>query len=162
MEDNRQYLQIMTESLQKKKQILGEIMQANDAQTKVLEAETPDWEAFDGYADRKTELISQLDTLDEGFDSLYNHIKEALAEEAGRQMYQDEIRTMQQLIKELTDQSMSIQASEARNKQMVEQKFARQRQQLKAGHLSSKAAMDYYRNMRQTGNLQAQFLDSKQ
>ena len=161
MEDNRQYLQIMTESLQKKKQVLDEIMRANDAQTKVLEAEMPDWEAFDGLADQKTELISRLDMLDEGFDSLYNHIKEALAEEAGRDKYQDEIRAMQQLIKELTEMSMSIQASEARNKQMVEQKFATQRQQLKTGYLSSKAAMDYYKNMRNTTNLQSQFLDSK-
>lgn len=162
MEDNRQYLQIMIESLQKKQRVLDRIMQANDKQTDILNQEAADWEAFDEYAEQKTELIGQLDALDEGFESLYNHIKEALAEEAGRQKYQDEIRKMQQLIRELTEKSMSIQASEARNKQLVEQKFARQRQQLKTGHLSSKAAMDYYKNMRQTANLQPQFLDSKQ
>lgn len=161
MEDNRQYLQIMTESLQKKRAVLQKIMQANDKQTEILSRDTADWEAFDEYAEQKTELIGQLDALDEGFESLYNHIKEALSEEAGRDKYQNEIRAMQQLIKELTEKSMSIQASEARNKQLVEQKFAKQRQQLKAGHLSSKAAMDYYKNMRNTTNLQSQFLDSK-
>ena len=161
MEDNRQYLQIMIESLQKKQAVLQKIMQANDKQTEILSRDTADWEAFDEYAEQKTELIGQLDALDEGFESLYNHIKEALSEEAGPDKYQDEIRAMQQLIKELTEKSMSIQASEARNKQLVEQKFARQRQQIKSGHLSSKAAMDYYKNMRNTSNLQAQFLDSK-
>ena len=161
MEDNRQYLQIMIESLQKKNLVLENIMHANDGQTQILEQDTPYWEAFDEYAEQKTELIHQLDVLDEGFESLYNHIKDVLAQENNRQLYQNEITAMQQLIKELTDKSMSIQASEARNKQMVEQIFAQQRQQLKAGRLSSRAAMDYYKNMRQTGNLQAQFLDSK-
>lgn len=161
MEDNRQYLQIMIESLQKKQQVLDAIMRANDRQTAILHQDEADWEAFDEYAEQKTELIDQLDQLDDGFESLYNHIKEALSDDAGRTAYQNEIRQMQDLIRELTEKSMSIQASEARNKQLVEQKFARQRQQLKTGRLSSKAAMDYYKNMRQTGNLQAQFLDSK-
>lgn len=162
MEDKKQYLRIMSESLQKKDAVLQEIKEANDEQTDILNQESVDWDAFDRNADRKMELISQLEKLDEGFESVYNNIKDMLADDAKRSAYQQEIRQMKQQITQLTEKSMSIQAAEARNKKLVEAKFALQRQEIRSGRISSKVAMDYYQNMRQTSVISSQFLDSKQ
>ena len=161
MENKRQYLQIMIESLQKKESVLREIMMANDEQTAILNQDTMDWDAFDQNAEHKVKLIERLNYLDEGFESLYNNIQDALSDEAQRKMSREEIKQMQSLISLLTEKSMSIQAAEARNKQLVEAKFAVQRRQIRSGRASSKAAMGYYQNMRQTSAMQSQFLDSK-
>lgn len=161
MQDKKRSMQIMIESLQKKEKVLDDIIAANERQTEIITEQQPDWEAFDEQVDVKTELIGKLDLLDEGFEGLYNTIKDLLADPSRKDEYAAEVKQMQQLIKILTDKSMSIQAAEARNKQMMEAKFEGQRREIKVGRTSSRVALDYYNNMRQTGMLQSQFLDSK-
>lgn len=162
MEDKKRSMQIMIESLVKKEQVLDAIISANEKQTQIISQDSPDWEAFDEQVDVKTELIGKLDLLDEGFENLYNTIKDLLADPTQKDLYASEVGQMKKLITVLTDKSISIQAAEARNKQMIESKIEGQRQEIKVGRTSSKVAMDYYNNMRQTTMLQSQFLDSKQ
>lgn len=162
MQDNsRQYIAIMVQSLQQKSDVLSQIIVETKEQMEILKQEKLDFEAYDVKVDKKSALISTLEQLDEGFDSLYNKVQDLLTSAGGRDKYRSEIKQMQQLITMITEQSTEIQALEARNKQMLEAGIAASRRQLRSNKTTSKAAMDYYKNMRQTNVITPQFLDSK-
>lgn len=159
MTDN--YIQIMIESLQKKAEKLDEILEKNKEQAELLKEEEFSVELFDRNVEEKAVLIGQLEMLDAGFDRTYEHVKEELVSKEGKEKYKNEIKTMQQLITELTEKSVSIQAQESRNKQMVEAVFKSEREKIKAVKLGSKAAIDYYRSMNHTNFISPQFVDKK-
>ncbi len=159
MTDN--YIQIMIESLEKKAAKLDEIIEKNKEQAELLKEEEFSVELFDRNVEEKAVLIEQLEMLDIGFDRMYEHVKEDLASETGKAAYRNEIKRMQQLISELTEKSVSIQAQESRNKQMVEGAFKSEREKIKALKLGSKAAIDYYKNMNHTNFVSPQFVDQK-
>ena len=62
----------------------------------------------------------------------------------------------------MTEESVGIQAQEARNKKLVEDYFRRERNSLNRNRKSSKAAYDYYKSMSQTNVVQPRFMDNKQ
>ena len=157
----KQYLSIMRQSLEKKIKILDEIITKNKEQNLLLNYPNMKWEDFDENANRKMELIGEMDKLDEGFEDLFARVKEELDSPGGRQEHAQEILKLQELIREITEKSTSIQAQELRNKAMVEQYFQQSRERIRKGRTSSKAAMDYYKSMSQTSFTQAHFLDNK-
>lgn len=159
MTDN--YVRIMIESLEKKAAKLDEILEKNKEQADILKAGEFSVDAFDHNVGEKAVLIEQLDMLDSGFDSMYEHVKEEITSEEGKLKYKNEIKRMQQLISELTEKSVSIQAQESRNKQIVEKIFKNEKEKVRALKLGSKAAIDYYRNMNHTNFIAPQFLDKK-
>lgn len=159
MTDN--YIRIMIESLEKKIGKLDEIMEKNKEQAELLKEEVFSVEQFDRNVEEKAVLIQQLEMLDVGFDRMYGHVKEELTSETGKLTYKNEIKKMQQLISELTEKSVSIQAQESRNKQMVETVFKSEREKIKSVKLGSKAAIDYYRSMNHTNFVSPQFVDKK-
>lgn len=153
------YLQVLEESLHKKMTVLEQIEDMNMRQEQILSMETVQEDDFDLSIEEKGRLIEELNKLDEGFESLYARIKEQIAE--GKEQYKAQIGTLQKLIAEVTEKSVSIQAQEARNKTLVERFFAGRRQELRKGRRSSKAAMDYYHSMNQSQTVQPQFMDKK-
>ncbi|MBD5465376.1 MAG: flagellar protein FliT [Lachnospiraceae bacterium] len=159
MTDN--YIQIMIESLEKKAAKLDEIIEKNEEQAELLKEEEFSVELFDRNVAEKAVLIQQLEMLDIGFDRMYERVKEELASEAGKVTFQNEIKKMQALISRLTEKSVSIQAQESRNKQMVETIFKSEREKIRAVKLGSKAAIDYYKNMNHTNFVSPQFVDKK-
>lgn len=157
----KQYLSIMEQSLEKKIEILDRIITKNEEQNVLLNDPNMKWEDFDDNANRKMELIEEIDKLDEGFEDLFERVKEVLQSPGGKEKHAQEIVRMQELIRRITEKSTSIQAQEARNKTLVEQYFQRSRERIRKGRTSSKAAMDYYKSMSQTSFSQAHFLDNK-
>ena len=61
----------------------------------------------------------------------------------------------------MTEKSVAIQAQEARNKNLAENYFAKAREDLKKNRKSSRAALDYYRNMNKMQVVSPQFMDKK-
>ena len=159
MTDN--YIQIMIESLEKKAAKLDEIIEKNNDQAELLKEEGFSVDLFDRNVEEKAVLIQQLEMLDIGFDRMYERVKEELASETGKVTYKNEIKKMQALISQLTEKSVSIQAQESRNKQMVETIFKSEREKIRAVKLGSKAAIDYYKNMNHTNFVPPQFVDQK-
>ena len=151
------YLKILEESLVKKKAVLQQIEEVNQNQAKLLQAEMLDVEAFDKCVDQKDAMIGELNKLDDGFESLYDRIREQLMQ--NRPKYSAQIAALQKLIGEITDASVSIQAQESRNKLAVERYFARQRNDLGKGRKASKAAYGYYKN--NVGVADSYFMDTK-
>lgn len=103
--------------------------------------------------------IGELTKLDEGFELLYDNVKQELV--GNRQKYADQIRNLQELITKITESSVSIQAQEARNKALVENCFKRERQNLGQSRKNSQAVYGYYQNMNNLKGAQSQFMDQK-
>lgn len=158
MADN-QYINIMLQSLQKKLKVLDSIIQINKRQKEELENPSLDPDDFDKTVEEKSELIEQLELLDNGFEKLYEKVREEL--QANKEEHKDEIFQMQNDIRLLTEKSMEIQAQEARNKQLMEQKFASVKKQVKEIRSSQKVVNQYYKNMMKKGYTEPQFLDNK-
>jgi len=150
---------LLAESLDLKLQVLKDIESYNEKQRKAFEANEADMDSFDEAIEQKEELINRLEKLDDGFESLYKDIETEI--KTNKEKYASQIKILQSKIAEITDLSVSVQASEARNKKLVEQYFVKSRQGVKAGRVSSKVAYDYYKNMSGAGAVEAQFLDSK-
>ena len=157
----KQYLAIMEQSLEKKIGILDRIIAKNQEQNAILNDPNMKWEDFDDNANRKMELIEEIDKLDEGFEDLFERVKEELESPGGKEKNAAQIVRMQELIRQITEKSTSIQAQEARNKVLVEQYFQQSRERIRKGRTSSKAAMDYYKSMSQASFTQPHFLDNK-
>ena len=157
--EKKEYIPIMIQSLKKKNQILDSIIQINQRQKEELENPALDPDEFEKTFEEKAALIEELDTLDVGFQELYDHVKEEL--DGNREAYRDAIVEMQDYIRMLTDKSADIQAQEARNKELMQQKFQAVRRQAKEVRKSQKVVNQYYRNMMKNGYMEPQFTDKK-
>ncbi len=151
------YLEILTDSLKKKSKVLDEIMRYNSDQENLLRQESISLEELDANMELKDGLIQKLVQLDDGFETLYERIKEQLLTQ--KDQYKAQIGQMQELISQITEKSVSIQAQEARNKGMIENYFARERGQLRQSRQVSKAAYGYYKSM--SNGVSSQLLDQK-
>lgn len=153
------YLKILEDSLQKKLSVLEEISQYNQDQEKLLKKQDVSLEELDNNMSKKDELIEKLTGLDQGFETLYERIKEQLL--GGKDAYKAQIKKLQDLISQVTERSVSIQAQEARNKKLIEKYFAEEKAQLKHDRQTSKAAYNYYKNMSNTSVMPPQYMDQK-
>ncbi len=153
------YIDIMMQSLRKKEQVLDAIIRLDDLQKEQLENPESPVEAFDQTVEDKAALIEQMEQLDSGFDKLYAHVREELS--ANRERYAQQIRSMQELIRSITDKSVRIQAQEARNKELMIQKFSRVKRQAREIRANSRATTQYYKNMMQLNVVEPQFMDNK-
>lgn len=153
------YLDIMEESLKKKLAVLDRIALASDGQGELLKEEKPDMEQFDRFAAQKEECIAQLEKLDEGFQTLYDRVKDEL--NGNKQRHARQIKSMQTMIAEITDKSVAIQAQEARNRDAVAAYFRREKQALGKSRINSKVAYGYYQSMDKAISEHASIMDMK-
>ncbi|RKJ19916.1 flagellar protein FliT [bacterium D16-50] len=153
------YLTLLEESLRRKLQVMEEIQKYNMRQQEIFQSGEVDIDKFDEYVSEKGVLIDKLTALDSGFEKLYAKVSEEL--QGSREQYADQIRTLQGLVTQVTDRSVDIQAQEARNKKLVEDFFRRERDGIKIGRKSTKAAIGYYKTMSKTAVVAPQFMDSK-
>lgn len=156
---NNLYINILIESLQKKIRILDEIILADQEQREGLEDPNLDPDDFDKIVEKKSEYIEQLDQLDSGFEELFARVRDELNE--NREKYKEQIHTMQDLIRKITDKSLMIQKQEAQNKELMQQKFAAVRSQAREVRKSQKIVNQYYKNMMKTNYIDPQFMDNK-
>lgn len=156
---SKQYVTALEESLEKKIRVLDEINRISQLQAEVLAAQPVDFETFDRYVDDKDICIEKLNKLDEGFEILYDRVAQELKED--RSVYADQIVHMQQMISQITDKSMTIQALEERNKNAIGEVLSKERKELGQGKRSLNVAMSYYRNMSGSRTAPAQFMDKK-
>ena len=153
------YIDIMLQSLEKKEVVLDRIIEANVRQEAVLKNPEGDPEEFDETVETKGVLIEQLEQLDSGFQKLFDNMKEEL--DGQRENYAKQIEQMQIHIRSITDKSVQIQAQEARNKELMTQKFTRIKEMAKQTRASSNMVNQYYKNMSKLNVVDPQSLDDK-
>ena len=152
-------LRILSDSLDKKMEVLRRIQNYNREQEKAFTEGQADLNAFDRAIEEKDALIEELMKLDDGFETLFERISGELKE--NKQVYAPQIAILQRIISEITEFSMSIQAQEARNKKLVEEFFSKERSRLGNERKGSKAAYDYYKSMSGGGMNVSRFMDQK-
>lgn len=152
------YLSLMIDSLNKKKLLLQQIVSLNDEQERILDDENLDGDAFEANMKGKGDCIDEINKLDDGFQLLYNRIKEDL--EADRTKYSEEIKTLQQLIRDVTELGTRIEVQEKRNRVKVEEMFRRERKEHQTAKRSASMAQSYYQSMNKL-SYEPQFMDTK-
>ncbi len=151
--------QILVESLEKKSRILDEIIKENEAQEILFKQDQLDMEALDASADRMGELAEKLELLDEGFEAVYDRIRQELID--NKSAYRQEIRRMQELIAVITEKVVGINAARMRNKTQAENQFKKSRQQIGRASSKMKASQNYYNSMNRLNFVDPQFYDNK-
>lgn len=156
---NKEYIAVLKQGLEKKIQILDQIVSKNFIQKQLLADPelTPD--EFDKNLTEKAELVEQLIALDQGFEQVYARVKEELSQ--NRSMYATDIAQMQKYITTIMEKSTQVQTQEQRNKELIIQKFATVKKQIREVKTSKNAVNQYYRNMMKMNYVDPQFLDDK-
>ena len=157
--DIKKYLLILAETMEKKISILQALLEATRRQEQIAIQEDFVLEAFEENMDQKDVLLGQIDELDEGFESVFTQIRTELT--AKKELYKDDIKKIQELIRKCTDLEVEIQALEARNRNRLELIFAREQKELRQVKANSKVVSSYYNSMRPSQNVDSIFMDQK-
>ena len=152
-------LQILQDSLEKKMDLLADIEEKSKEQEAIIKKENFTFQEMDENMDAKSKLIEELSLLDNGFETLYEKIREELLE--NKDQYRMQIEEIQNLIVEVTARGASIEAIEARNKAAIEAYFSREKKELQKRKSVSSVARNYYQTAKQMKNVAPQFLDTK-
>jgi len=153
------YIQMLIESQLKKIELLDEALRLDEEQIKMIQQEKPDMDGLEKNLEEKGRLISELDKLDDGFESVYAKVREELIN--NKEAHKDEIRQLQELISQITEKSVKVQAEELRSKETVERFLKNRRGKLKDSKSSVKAANKYAVNMRKINKIDSFFVDKK-
>ncbi len=157
MEQN--YIIILIQSLEKKIKALEEISKENKRQKELLQAEELDVDGFHETIDKKSEWIEQINYLDDGFEKMYQRVKEALNQ--NKDAYQEEIARLKQLIGRITELTVTIQKEENDNRKLAEMQFGSQKKKVRQVKATKNAAAKYYQNMAKLNVIEPQFMDKK-
>ena len=162
MESSRQehnYVNILISSLNKKRDILSQILDKNEEQKDAISALEFDEETFHNVYSEKGKLIAELNLLDSGFESVFNRVRLLITEHP--EMYKDEILELKSLIGDITKLGMEIEASEKRNKEMMDNTTSDMQNKVNTAKATNAAATNYNYNMNRLNVVDPQFLDKK-
>lgn len=157
MDDN--YIDILIQSLEKKIKVLEAISQENANQKKMLCEEVFDMDAFHQSVDVKAELIENVSFLDDGFEKMYDRVKSILDE--GREAYREKIKTMQELVRQITEKAIQVQIEEASNHKLATRQFGSMKKKVREVKTTSQVANKYYESMSKLNYVDPQFMDKK-
>ena len=155
----REYLELLIQSLKKKLLLLNQIIVLNQQQKEMLMDENLDPDTLDVNVREKDELISQVTQLDDGFDEVYAHIADLMKK--NHSDYEEELDRMRELIRQIMAKDASIRADEQRNYELAQKKFARVKKQIREVKTSQKIVNRYYQNMMQQRQADIQYMDNK-
>ena len=155
----QEYLNILITSLRKKGVILRELLMKTEEQKALLTDETFSEEKFMELTEEKDVLLDNLNQQDDGFEALYKRVAPILREK--KDFYKEEVRTMQQLIREITDLSVQIQSLETRNRAGLELFLRNKRSEIRQVKRSRSVATRYYNAMSKMNLEDSQFMDKK-
>ncbi|MDE7477116.1 MAG: flagellar protein FliT [Lachnospiraceae bacterium] len=153
------YLQIMTESLEKKLEVLDKIYEVNKRQFEASSKRPFDAEAYDAVMDEKGKLVEELNHLDDGFTSTYELVREEVQKEPEK--YRERVLRMQELVRAAVDKSVSIEAQEKRNKASMEAALSSKRKEIKERRVTANVATKYYSAVSRLNNVDPQLMDRK-
>ena len=155
----RNELQLLIESLEKKVRILEQILSISKKQYEVAGAEQFEPDDFDELVNQKDDLLKDMEQLDEGFDRTYQRIKDELPDK--KELYRNEIASLQDLIKQTVDLGAQIHASEARAKERMAGAILRTKQEFNQRKVTARTVSDYYKTSNNIKYVDSIFLDKK-
>ena len=157
---SKEYVKMLSDSLDKKADLLRQLQGLNQEQKNILEDSESTPDMLDDNIEKKSNIIDRLDKMDDGFQSLYDKVKDDLSSK--REEYASEIKHMQEQIALITDLSTDVQAKEMQNRELARAKFSHIRSQIRETKHGQKAVASYYASMmNNTGYEDSQFWDQK-
>ncbi len=153
------YLALLESSLIKKCELITNLMELTKEQEALFVKDRVDEERFNRIIEDKDGQIQLLIKLDEGFEQIYQHVKDELSLHSGR--YQIEISRLKSLITKATDDSVQLQVMEKRNSLKIEGFFRTKRREIKNLKQSNQLVSSYYKNSTDHSMQQSYFLDQK-
>lgn len=153
------YLNILQDSLIKKIDLLEQVEKKSLEQSEMIKGSNVDLELVDANMDEKAALIDEILKLDNGFESIYEKVREQLI--SNKEQFKVQIHNLQGLIAKVTEKSTAIQAIEARNKAQMDIVFSTQKREVQNRRNAMSVARDYYQNMNKVKHVSPQFLDHK-
>ena len=157
---HKEYIKMLEDSLVKKIELLQVLQGLNQEQKNILEDYNTTPDELNENMDKKSDIIDRLDKMDDGFQSLYDKIKDEIVN--NKEDYSGEIKHMQELIKQIMDLSADVQAKELQNKELAKTRFAHVRNQIRETRHGQKAVASYYASMmNNTGYEGSQFWEQK-
>lgn len=162
MDTERDYIEILTDSLVKKSSILDCIIQENEKQKQAVSGEKFNDGLFEETLANKQKYIDELNNIDLGFEKVYSRVKSTLQDDKMKSLCKEKILKMKELITDITGKSLKIQQQEKSNEKQVFQKLSEERINIVQVKNMRKAASDYYRNMNNINYIDPQFMDKKE
>jgi len=160
MAHESEYVQILVDSLKKKKATLLKIVELTEEQEKLIAVENKlDLEPFAALVEKKGECIDTLNNLDSGFQKIYDRVKPVI--EGSPDVFKPQIAELKQLVSEVMQLSVSIQAREDANKTIIMNHFANLKKEIYNVKNSRKVAQNYYNTMNRINMVDPQFLDKR-
>lgn len=157
--DNTTYVHILTDTLTKKNSLLDKLIQITMMQEEYITLTPPDMDNFETSLDEKEKIIEKINELDEGFENIYEHVKEEII--SNKIKHKESILELQSLIKQVTEKSAKLQTLEIKNKKSIEIFFSNKKKEIKDFKKSSMTASSYYKNMMNQQSGESYFLDKK-
>lgn len=157
--ENRTYINILTDTLKKKNDLLDQLIMISSEQDNIISSEQPDMERLEQTFSEKEVFISQLNQLDDGFEKVYQHVKDAL--QTDKDQLKEQILKLQELIRSVTEKSTQLQVIEHRNKSRFQLFFAGKKKEIRNFKVSSRTADSYYKSVLNSQPGESYFLDKK-
>lgn len=145
---NHVYVDMMLDSLRRKRKILSALLDETKEQEMLLRSQEFDYEKFQVLLETKGKQIEELNQIDVGFDGLFKKVEQEIR--VNREDYCTEIQQMQQLIAEVSECGVSVQALERQNSEQFKVFLSEQRKNIRNYHLNKKTAASYYQNLSNT------------
>lgn len=142
---NRTYLTLLTDIVTKKDNLLGQLILDTMKQANCFSESDFQEEKYDEINQAKLLMLKEIESLDEGFGNVYEHIRNDLKE--NKYVYETEIKRLQDRIRKITEKGMRLQKLENDNRKRFDTILATQRTKVKDYKVSKKTAATYYKNM---------------
>lgn len=152
------YIDILNDSLSRKEAILDELIRKSTDHMNIIAQELFDAEEFDRLTSEKTDLINKLNSIDEGFQTLYDRVREELVD--NKFAYSKQIGEMQNKISRILEKSNHLMSMERRTKASAEKQFAILHKEVKVVKKNQQYADNYYKSMNRISE-EPLFMDKK-
>lgn len=143
--EKNSYIGMLLQTLQNQEVTLQEVLAITKEQSKIAAGQDFDEEAFGETLNRKEILIARLNSLDDGFASVYGRVRSVIMQE--KDAYREDILKMQEYIKHCTDLGVEIKVLEERNRDRLIQCFTDKHKQYGSQMNAATVASKYHKTM---------------
>jgi flagellar biosynthesis/type III secretory pathway chaperone len=158
MAEYKTYIFILMDILKKKVILLENLLQqVNEIEILIKEKQFPS-EDMSQSLNVKEKLLKQLEDLDQGFETVYEHVKDELNKNSN--IYKETIITLQNLIKSIMDLSVTLQSKEQKVNDLFRQNISSKKQDIK-DYKKNRKTTTAYNSYPYKNNNESLFFDKK-
>lgn len=160
MEQSQNYMSVLINALEKKSDALQTILSLTKEQEVLSKADSYPEEDMERILNAKEVQISRIESLDEGFQSIFDRVKAEVKSNTDK--YKEEVIKLQELIRECTELGNEIMVLEQRNRERFSILFSKFNSQYSISKTKASVAQNYFRTMNNSKILDPYFVDKKQ